>query len=221
MIQGIDLSAVQGVLDWKRVDPAIKFVIHRCGVGNDKVRGVFSHDGCFDANIAGARATGRTVGVYHFPYPLPVTPGHEDRDPVVQANAHFLASKGVGMHSGELPVVADLEWPAPQDWAKWNVTADTIKLFTLKYLVEMDRLTKRKTAIYIYPDFAHHLGALCQFGDRPLWLASYEKTPAKVSPWTLPDIWQNTGGGGKLYNGAPVDTDVIADDATMTRLTTI
>lgn len=216
MIQGIDVSVVQGKIDWTKVDPAIRFVYAKCGEGN-------AHpvkDGTFDANIAGAKATGRIVGAYHFPYPLPVVAGHADRDARLQAQAHFDASEGLGAFVGELPPVADCEWPAPQDWAKWGCTADSIKSFMDDYLDEMDRLHGKPgvTAIYIYPDFAHHLGDLSRYAGRTLWLASYAPKPAVVPPWKAPDIWQSSGGGGKLYNGRPVDTNVIADEDTLARL---
>ncbi len=210
MIAGIDISAVQGVLDWTRVDPLVRFAIHRCGVGNDtRVK-----DGCFDANIAGARESGRTVGLYHFPYPLPTTATHADRDPLRQANAHFNASAGVGTSGhNDLPPMMDLEWPEPSDWGKWGCSEDEIKAWCVAYLAEMDRLTGRVTGIYIYPDFQKHLGNGSPFAGRPLWLASYAPRPLIVEGWSAPAIWQTTGGGGRLYTGAPVDTDVIDDDA--------
>lgn len=209
MIQLLDVSAVQGVLDWSRVDSAIKGVLHRCGVGNDHP----VKDGVFDRNVAGIRASGRALGAYHFPYPLTTTAGHEDRDPLAQANAHFNASAGVGTNAGELPAFMDLEWPAPQDWLRWGCSADEIKTWSVAYLLEMDRLTGRVTGLYVYPDFEQHLGVGSPFTGRPLWLASYEARPRIVPGWAQPAIWQTTGGGGRLYNGMPVDTDVVDDDA--------
>lgn len=206
VIRGLDVSIVQGVLDWSRVDAAVRFVLPRCGVGND------GKDSAFDENVRRILASGRIVGPYHFLYPLPVVPGHESRDAVAQARAHFAAAKGLGTHSGELPPFLDLEWPAPQDWAKWGVTATFIKECAVTYLTEMDRLTGRVCGIYLYPDYGTHLGDLSMFALRPFYEASYTVVPARMTLGT-PAVWQDTGGGGRLYNGVPVDTDLVSEDA--------
>ncbi len=210
MKYGIDVSSVQGHLDWDRVvrtwPTKLDFAYIRCGVGND------GHDVSFDENVAGARAIGLIVGAYHFLYPLPVVAGHESRDPVKQAQAHFEASRGLGSFVGELPPAVDVEWPAPSDWAKWGCTKESIVASANAYADECERLHEVEPMIYIYPDFEAHLGNLGKLGKRPLWEASYEKTPRKLRNWGSCVAWQTTGGGGKLYSGAPVDTDVIMDD---------
>ncbi len=207
MIQGLDLSSVQGLIDPSRLDPSVEFVYLRCGVGNDGA------DVDFWRNAVAIAATGRAVGAYHFLYPLPVIPGKETRDPCSQARSHANASKLWGNQPGQLPPAMDLEWPEPSDWAKWGVTADSIKASALAYLVESERLHGRAPVIYDYPDFERHLGDMSAFARYSRWKAAYGYRPSGAF-----DIWQTTGGGGKLYSGAPVDTDIIVDDATFNRL---
>lgn len=201
-IKGIDASAVQGLLSGDKLKAqGFSFAYLRCGVGNDGA------DMCFSANVRVLRAAGVVVGPYHFFYPLPVVPGHESRAPEAQAAAHVKAAAGCGVPAGDLPPMLDLEWPAPEDWHKWGCTADSIKTAALAYLREYERLTGVRPGIYEYPYFEVHLAPGPEFDPYRLWEASYQNTPARMrsAPW----IWQYTGGGGRMYNGAPVDLDVI------------
>lgn len=56
--------------------------------------------------------------------------------------------------------------------------------------------------------------------NNPLWIASYQPTPILVPPWTSCVMQQTSGGGGRLPNGCPVDTDVCVDEATLAALLT-
>ena len=106
-INGIDVSSVQGHVNWNAVAASgIQFAIIKCGNGNDGI------DPFFSSNLAGAKAAGLHTICYHFIYPLPPAAGNPSRDPVIQAQMHFKASQG------EI-AVCDLEWPVQTDWAKW------------------------------------------------------------------------------------------------------
>lgn len=199
-IKGIDVSSVQGkTIDWTAVAASgVKFCIIKGYEGNKGL------DAYCVQNIAGAKAAGILVGVYSFIYPLPVIPSQLTRDPKWQAQKHFAAAKG------NLGLI-DLEWPAPQDWAKWGCSASQICDWTLAYLQEYERLDGRKPLVYTYPYFAQALKMPAEFANYKLWIASYEAKPAIPAPWTSWEIWQNTGGGGKMPSGAPVDTDLVRD----------
>lgn len=66
--QGIDVSAHQGEIDWKKVaESGIDFVIIRCGFrGYGLNSGVIKEDKYFEANYKGAKAVGLDIGVYFF-----------------------------------------------------------------------------------------------------------------------------------------------------------
>jgi lysozyme len=200
-IKGIDVSSVQGKVDYvAEAATGIQFVIAKCGNGND------GFDPDYSLNITNATAAGLYTACYNFVYPLPPNPNLPSRNPAVQAQMHFTAAGNVPVHT------IDIEWPAPgPDWQKWNVSASSINDWCLAYLETYTSLLGKKPLIYTYPFFASAVKFTSDFAQYPLWIASYEPTPAIPSPWTSWVLWQTTGGGGKLTNGAPVDTDVALD----------
>lgn len=199
LIKGIDVSVIQGAIDFTKVAAeGIQFVICRCGVGNS------GKDSTYDKNMAAAKAAGLQVMAYHFVYPLPPQAGNPSRAPAEQAKLH------AGYANGAL-AACDLEWPTQPDWAKWGCTAAQIGEWALEYLQAYENLTGIKPLVYTYPDFAHHVSLPPAIANYPLWIASYEPKPTIPAPWTDWALWQDTGGGGKLPSGAPVDTDKARD----------
>lgn len=216
MIEGYDISSAQGEITdehWTKIAAqGIRFVYLECGLGNTPMSSTF------DRNVAGARAAGIACGPYHFTYPLPIDGVHQGRDPESQAQAHFEASGGLGVHQGELPPAQDSEWPEVQDWAKWGVTAASIRVWTLRYRAKMESLTGRGLVTYTYPYFAESVGFDTVMGTSRLWLADYSPTPKAPAPWASYTICQYSNGGGRLPNGCPVDQNIIMDETTLTSL---
>jgi lysozyme len=205
MIKGLDVSQIQGVIDFAAVAATgVQFVMCRCGVGNN------GSDSMYAQNIANAQAAGLKVGAYHFVFPLPTTAANPSRAPAAQAAAHFAAA-------GNVPVVAcDLEWPVSTDWAKWGCSATQIVQWVTEYLQAYENLSGVRPIVYTYPYFAQSINLPASFAQAyQLWIASYEVTPAIPAPWTNWILWQNSGGTGAgaahLPNGAPVDTDYAQD----------
>jgi lysozyme len=185
-------------------------------------------DPSFDAKVANMRAVGLAPGGYSFVYPLPTDSAHAGRDPFDQAQTHFEALDGLGMASGDLLPAIDVEWPPPTSWSQWNVTAATIRQWLLDYLGKFEALCGRTPLLYTYPDFAAHLGFTDDFARYPLWAAEYSVL-APIHPWAGFTVLQVAGGSPSamshryqqstvLPSGAPVDTDVVADEATFQRL---
>jgi lysozyme len=201
LIKGIDVSSVQSNVPWQAVAAqGMKFAIMKCCQGNDGV------DPFYKTNMTGAKAAGLYVGSYNFVYPLPPQASQPGRDPVKQAQMHFSVADNTN------PVFCDLEWPAPgPDWSKWGVSASQICDWTLAYLAEYTQLSGKKPILYSYPYFLNAINPPSDFAQYPLWIASYVPTPVIPKPFTDWVCWQTTGGGGKLPNGAPVDTDVVKD----------
>lgn len=207
LIKGIDVSVIQGNIDWPSVVAAgYQFVICRCGVGNE-AGGVFHGcDSMYAKNIAGARAAGLKVAAYHFVYPLPPLASQPTRDPKVQAQMHV-------NDAGDAPVICcDLEWPEQQNWTKWGCTGPQIVQWTMDYLQEYERLSGIRPIVYTYPSFAHGIQLPPEFAQTyKLWIASYTANPAIPAPWTDWVMWQNSGGTQKLPDGVAVDTDYAKD----------
>ena len=200
LIKGVDISVIQGNVDFEALAASgVQFVICRCGVGNG------GKDKLYDQNIAKAKAAGLKVMAYNFVYPLPPLASQPLRDPKKQAALH------VQWANGEL-AACDLEWPTPDQWAKWGCTAAQIVQWTIDYLEEYERLSGIRPVVYTYPYFAHAINLPASFGQKyKLWIASYQATPAVPAPWTDWVLWQDSGGTQKLPNGVPVDTDKAKD----------
>ena len=200
---GYDLSSCQGanVPFETLAQQGTKFIISKCAQGNDGV------DPYFTRFIQATKANGMLAACYHFIYPLPTISSQPGRDPVVQAQNHFKAS------NGELAFI-DCEWPAVQDWKKWNCSASQINDWVLTYLDEYTKLAGKKPAVYTFPYWAHNVSFSQDIAKYPLWVASYQSgSPATIPPWTSDQwvIWQNSGGTNHLPNGVPVDTDLAKD----------
>lgn len=195
-VPGVDISVLQGTVDFNALYASgVRFVIIRCGVGNDGI------DSKYASNVANATAAGLKVMAYHFVYPLPPLAGDPTRDPAAQARLHFNAS------GPNILAACDFEWPAPQDWAQWGCTASQINQWCLAYLQAYQNLSGQTMVIYTYPYFAQSLSLPAAFAQYPLWIASYEPSPAVPAPWTDWVLWQNSD-SGKLPNGVAVDTDL-------------
>ena len=218
MIRGVDVSSVQGNVDWVSVgESGIQFAMLKCSTGNDA--GV---DGQFATNMVAAPNAGIVVGAYHFAYPLPSQAGNPSRDPGAQAQIAFDKCNGLGTRPGDLPPALDLEWPAPQDWQKWGCTAAQIRAWGLAFLKAAEALWGCKPFLYSYPNFLQSIGIAQEpgYADYPLWMADYKRyqhgpppdgaSPVVPPPWTSWTMWQHSGGTMKLPNGVPCDFDVVS-----------
>jgi GH25 family lysozyme M1 (1,4-beta-N-acetylmuramidase) len=208
LIKGIDISTIQGHVDFAACAAVgIQFVICRCGVGNS------GKDANYDKNVAEATNAGLKVAAYHFVYPLPpaIVNGKDTqplRDPVKQAQLH---ASWVG--NNVKVVCCDLEWPAPQDWAKWGCSAQQIVAWVITYLQTYEAITGIRPIVYTYPYFAKAINLPQDFADTyKLWIASYEPNPIVPKPWTDWVLWQDSSGSYRLpITGIGVDTDKARD----------
>lgn len=217
----LDLSSVQGGLTISDVRVLVqrgtRGLIFKCGNGNN------GKDPYFGPNLATAKLGGPSLvlGCYHFAYPLADDTLHPNRNPEDQALLHYSQSQGLGGLVGELTPTLDLEWPTPEQWGHWNVDAAFIRDWALRYGKKMrDLVNRERILLYSYPWFLQKLAPSVEFLDVfELWIASYSTSPIQAAPWAGWSMWQTSGGGGILPDGAPVDTDECADEVTLKRLT--
>ena len=196
LIKGIDVSSLQGVISWGQVSASgVKFMIHRCCIGNNA--GI---DKMYLSNLKAAKSEGIVTACYQFLFPLP------NIDPIQQANTHYQAS------SGELPCI-DLEWPSQQEFGKWGCSATQIREWAKAYLNEYERLANRVPVLYVYPAYAQELALTSEdVGRYPLWIASYTNAPAVPKAWNGSwSLWQYSGSGSCLGINAKVDLDYAQD----------
>lgn len=216
MLKGIDVSSAQGKVQWDKLGPiGLRFCFIKSAEKDYPV------DTTFAANVAGARAAGLVVGTYMVPHPIP------SLDPKEQAQRHCSLSGALGAKSGDLPPVADLEVPAPQDWAKYGCSAGQIRAWLLAYLAEVEALWGVAPLVYSYPYWLQAIGVASEpeFARYGLWMADYSRfpkswptdgsSPVIPKPWASWTFWQHAGGTAmNLPGGGPVDTSVFNGDAT-------
>ena len=202
--RGLDVSQVQGKIDWAAVKGAgFDWVIVKC------TEGAHYTDPQFRANVLGARAAGLLVGAYHF---------LTSQAPVAdQARAFGEAASGVAL---DLPPVVDFEYPPPDKWTPGQGLALTARCLDMCRRV---RDMGYAPVVYTYPYFAGALppspeltALVAEFG---LWIASYHNekhepgeadVPTLPKPWTRWTFWQWSGDKGTSVPGVAgvVDHDV-------------
>jgi GH25 family lysozyme M1 (1,4-beta-N-acetylmuramidase) len=221
MIRLTDVSAAQGVVDWRGVKASgVSAVYIECTMGNEPGK----DNPLFDLTVTAALAAGLIVGAYHFAYPLPTSDTrHFGRDPLDQAQRFHAKCNGVG-GTGHLPPALDLEWPSPDVWAKWGVTGGSILDWGLAFLEECERLWGRTPVLYTYPWWWGSVGGYSRvaYARYPLWLADYAnhsqnvpaqgEIPRRVPPWDRATLWQHTGGGMHLPGEIKADFSVFLGD---------
>lgn len=208
MLRGFDLSSAQGTHPFDNIPPEYRFVIVKCWTGND------GGDPYYAKNVAAAQAAGMVVLPYVFAYPLHPAQGHPGRDPTEQAKL-FVDHAWAVLPGSRL--VIDMEWPAPQDWGHWSLSAASICAWMQECCEEVTRLCDGlKPIIYTYLDWWNHVAAgadVSWAADYDLWMAWYIHAwpaegadPRMPKPWTSWLFWQWDGNGGlRLPNGIDAD----------------
>jgi len=234
MIRGVDVSAIQGRVDWDALRSAgAEFAWMRGVVGNEY------RDARVRENIAEAKRAGVFPGVYCFAFPLPKLTPEAQVDYWV---GKFEADGDLpGRAYGELPPALDLEWPPPEEkdkvsgrlidtWAKWGVTGASILRWGAKALIRMHQHWGCWPALYTYPYFWKRAVAgvskteldelLEVYGNCLWWGADYKASgrvpqdgerPFTPAPWNdgRNVFWQHDGNGGlKMPNGVDCDWNV-------------
>lgn len=217
MIRGLDASSVQGALPFSKLDPALRFVILKAQQGND------GFDPWFGRNMKAALVNGLEPFAYCFAYPLPpqnpgsvIAGGIPGRNPLEQAKLCVDRVHAFPEMRGR-PLFLDLEWPPPNEWAKWGCTAEQISGWCRLFCAEVERLSGVTPVIYTYPWW---WGAVSQAdtswaADYDLWMADYRHagswpsegaSPVIPRPWDDWLFWQFDGDKGlRLPNGVDAD----------------
>lgn len=170
--EGIDVSLYQGVIDWTKVKTQKAFAFIKATQGNNIT------DPKFDANWAGAKASGVQRGAYHY-YKFSV-------DPITQAD--LFCSK-LAADRGELQPAVDVEdttAPANQTQLKQFIDAVTGKLGVSLTIY---------TGAWFW-NSARWGGAVTWAKDHSLWVANYGvETPTLPTDWTSYKYWQYSNAG--------------------------
>jgi lysozyme len=205
MIKGIDVSSVQGVVDWHRVKEAgIRFVYLKA------TEGLAIVDSRYRTNIEGALAAQFDgVGAYHFCKPsLSKNMRSTKEDALAEVRKLAAKCENLGRRVGELPPALDIEifdGQSPGKVAEWLVTA----------VAEVKVIWGRDPVMYTGIPMAPALKLAPELASLALWIPAYpqrqdpatkkwspalgwevastRKAPC-VAPWTAATVWQFSGG---------------------------
>ena len=205
VIDGIDLSSIQGDIDAKRVaESGVRFAYVKCTQYSGTA------DWRFWQYVQALQAQGVPCGPYHF--------CSVASDPTKQAAFFFSHSDGLGTQRGDLPPLIDYEFVTP------GVSAETASQWLDTFVDEVERLwypgneldkarglTVRLSPIYVFPYFAQtqqpFLGKT-RATRCPLHMASYPggipdklAKPPTTAGWDRPLLWQYSGNNGVKVPG--------------------
>jgi lysozyme len=169
-LQGIDVSAHQGTIDWSRLrGQGVDFAYIKASEGGD------FRDEAFRRNWDAAGGAGVRRGAYHF-FTL-CRPGADQA-------ANFLAA--VPNDPGALPPAVDLEFLGNCREAKRMGPAE-LRRELGRFLRLVENRTGKPTMLYLTGEFDDSYQVSANF-DRPLWLRRIVLHPRfGARPWTL---WQ-------------------------------
>ena len=180
----IDVSAHQGVIDWKKVAAAgIKGAVIRAGYGDD----VSQTDTQFAANLRGAATAGLKVCIYWFSY----------ADSVQDARAEWETCKRViePYRSDILLVACDYEYDSVSYYERIHGAAPGNALVNrmVAAFLAAARGDGWKTALYTNNDYRLHVFTAATLAAADyLWLADYTGGP------DVPCAMQQTGSTGRV-----------------------
>jgi lysozyme len=197
-VQGIDVSAWQGDIDWRQVRAAgTQFVYIKATEGGDHL------DPKFLENWEAVKQAGLARGAYHFLYWC---------RPASEQALWFMLN--VPADRDALPPVLDVEWNAHSPSCSKRVSRDVALDAINTMLDAMEAHTGKRPIIYTDPVFYREVLA-GQFADYNFWLRSVAAEPAQLYGDRPYAFWQFTTTGsvpgiqGKVdrnvFNGVPAD----------------
>jgi lysozyme len=200
MLNGIDVSHYQELIDWPKVRASgVRFAIIKASEGTDFV------DPMFEVNFRGAVAAGIVPGTYHFYLPR--------FDAVQQAQHYRSVLKDVVGSTPCLPPCIDLETA--------GATKALMNTSVRSFMQEMARLDGRPGLLYTSPGFwgtylpvpvlnqyRLTLSEIDWAETYPLWIAHYTTGwPSQVYPWVGWTFWQYSSAGKISGIRSRVDLD--------------
>ena len=185
-VQGIDVSAWQGNVDWHAVKASGHgFAVARISDGS-------FHDKYFAANWAGMKSAGLVRGAYQY-----FEPG---QDVAMQADMVVAAVGKLG--DGDLPVTLDVE-------ATGGQSAATIAARIGQWAARVQSGTGKTPTIYTGKYFWNDNVKSNAYAGNALWIAAYgPKCPDLPSPWTNWKFFQYSDKGSVPGVSGGVDSDV-------------
>lgn len=195
---GIDVSAFQGKIDWKKVKASgIDFAIIRLGYRGYE-SGKLVEDEYAKANLKGAREAGLKIGAYFFSQALNINETDEE--------IRYML-KILGDTKLDMPIV--LDWEIPADTARTRkMDARTLTDIQRHFCGQM-RDRGYQPMIYFNWYQSEHLYVLSELEEYPFWLALYQDR--MTYPWKI-EMWQYSDKGRVPGIQGNVDLNVYIPD---------
>ena len=195
---GIDVSAFQGKIDWKKVKQSgIDFAIIRLGYRGYE-SGKLVEDEYAKTNLKNAKAAGLKIGAYFFSQALSI----KETDQEIQFMLKILGDTELDM-----PIV--LDWEIPANTARTrNMDSRTLTDIQLHFCGQM-RDQGYQPMIYFNWHQSEHLYVLHDLEEYPFWLALYQDR--MTYPWKV-EMWQYSDKGKVPGINGNVDLNVYMPD---------
>ena len=191
---GVDVSAFQGDIDWKKVARSgIDFAIIRLGY-RGYGSGKLVEDEYAQKNLAGATEAGLPIGAYFFSQALSM----DEADQEIEYMLNIL-----GDYRLDMPIILDWEIPA-SDARTANMDARTLTDIQLYFCEKMKGLGYQPM-VYFNWHQSENLYYLSELEDFPFWLALYQDRMRY--PWKV-EMWQYTCTGRVPGINGDVDINV-------------
>lgn len=176
MIDGIDVSVFQNIVDWPTVAKSKQFAICRMAYGLTK-------DEQFDRNWKGIQDAGLIRGAYQFFRPL--------GDPIAQAEYYAATIKS--HTTGDLPPIIDVERGVDKITEEYRAK---INPNLAKWIEAIKTALKVTPIIYTAQSYWDDVMGTENFGCE-LWVANYTGASKPLLPkaWATYRLWQHSATG--------------------------
>lgn len=192
---GLDVSKIQGDIDWAEVKAfGVDYVMIRVGYRGATIGGL-NIDGNFEANIQGAIDNDIKVGVYFFSQAITVEEAEEEAYFVLEALEEY--SEYI-----VYPVVYDWEFVTITDNRTDSINGSDITDFAVAFTSVIEE-NGYNSAIYLNKYMAYEFLDLDEFIGIDLWIAEYELYPSFYYEFTM---WQYSDQG--TVDGIDVNVDL-------------
>lgn len=180
---GIDVSYVQGDIDWFSVrDAGVDYAVIRCGGRGYGDKGILFTDEKFVQNIEGAVNAGLDVGVYFYSQAVTVAEAEEEADYVLDLIKDY-----------------DIKYPVVFDWERYeydeartdDIDGQTLTDIALAFCSKIKQ-AGYSPMIYANRSQLYNEYDLSRMTELEFWLASYESRPDYYYEF---GIWQYTTEG--------------------------
>ena len=199
VLQGVDVSEHQGLIDWKAVaDAGYSFAFIRVGYRGYGESGKLCEDYHAIENLRSAKEAGLKVGTYFFSQALNEEEAREEAELAVR----MIDESGVQQ---DLPLMYDPELIKDDVGRANDITREQVALNTEAFRETVESISDYKADIYSNLPWEHELFDAETLNNFDIWYADYENPPQTPYHFVW---WQYTNKGSVPGIEGAVDLDL-------------